>query len=246
MSKARITAAAVAMAMVALPIAFSASAASAATSSDSSTPAATQDPVFTSAEGGDDEGEHHHKPKTQNDDTKNHAAIPPVVIRPHEDGDTVGDDQGDAADAETNDDASGNAGDGTMTDPTPNPDLAPIKNMDPSMTERTGIAGDPISLATAFSATSQYVVAPLNAGQNPPGSTPIGSDVQNIDPQAAPVIDVAGMHTSSKTPADLFMESATLGLAAMAIGGLALGGVAGVRAIRLRKDPNDDYFYEAK
>jgi hypothetical protein len=42
------------------------------------------------------------------------------------------------------------------------------------------------------------------------------------------------------------MESATLGLAAMAIGGLALGGVAGVRAIRLRKDPNDDYFYEAK
>jgi len=42
------------------------------------------------------------------------------------------------------------------------------------------------------------------------------------------------------------MESATLGLAAMAVGALAFGGIAGVRAIRLRKDPQQDYFYETK
>jgi len=243
MSKARITAAVVAMAMVGLPIAFSASAASAATSSDIGTPTATESPEFAAAEGGDDQNDNHNS--NSNDGApKHHGAIPPVVIRPHEDGDTVADDQGDAADAETNDDASGNAGDGTITDPTPNPDLAQIGGIDPSMIERTGIAGDPTSLATAFSATSQYVVAPLNAGQNPAGSTAIGSHVQRIDPQAAPPVQVAGIQTSSKTPADLFTESATLGLAAMAVGALAFGGVAGVRAIRLRKQPNDDYFYD--
>jgi hypothetical protein len=237
MSKARITAAVVAMAMIGLPIAFSASAASAATSSDISTPSATEEPEFAAAEGGDGESDNH-QPNSNDGSPKNHGAIPPVVIRPHEDGDTP--------DAETNDDASGNAGDGTMTDPTPNPDLAQITGVDPSMTERNSTAGDPISLTTAFSTSSrQYVVAPLNAGQNPAGSKAIGSRVQVIDPQSAPPVQIAGIQTSSKTPADLFMESATLGLAAMAVGALAFGGVAGVRAIRLRKQPNDDYFYDA-
>ena len=236
MSKARITAAVVAMAMVALPIAFSASAASAATSSDSGTPSANQDPVFTAAEGGDDEGEHHHKANGDDGD-KNHGVIPPVVIRPHKDGDNVGDDEGEVGD----DNGGANTGGGII--PGPIPTSAPTPGPIPSPVA----SGAPNTSGVSYSYPGpRYVVAPLNSGQNPAGSTPIGSDVQNIDPQAAPAIDVAGMRTSAKTPADLFMESATLGLATMAVGGLALGGVAGVRAIRLRKDPNDDYFYEAK
>jgi hypothetical protein len=39
------------------------------------------------------------------------------------------------------------------------------------------------------------------------------------------------------------MESATVGLLAVGSGALALGGVAGVRAIKLRRNPKGDYFY---
>ncbi len=229
MSKARIAAAVVAMAMVGLPVMLSASAASAATSSDLSTPSATQAPEFAAADRGEDDG--NHQQSKGDDGEKHHGVIPPVVIRPHEDGDNVGDDNvGD-------DDNGGPIGGGVISGPVPSPSVAPT----PGAT-----AGPNPSGAGFGKRDKSYVVAPLNAGQNPPGSTPIGSDVQQIDPQQAPPIEVAGVHASAKTPADLFMESATLGLAAMGIGALAFGGVAGVRAIRLRKEPNDDYFYEAK
>ena len=229
MSKARIAAAVVAMAMVGLPVALSASAASAATSSDLSTPSATQAPQFVAAERGEDDGDNEHS--NGDDNQKNHGAIPPVVIRPHQDGDNEGDDNG------GDDDNAGPIGGGVIPGPISSPGATPA----PGSTSGPNASG-----ASLSNRGNSYVVAPLNSGQNPPGSTPIGSDVQGIDPQAAPPVEVAGLRTTAKTPADLFMESATLGLAAMGIGALAIGGVAGVRAIRLRKDPNDDYFYEAK
>ena len=90
MSKARIAAVAVAIAMIGMPVAFSASAASAATSG-SGTPSVSGTQEFTAADRGEDDGDHHTKTRDNEDD---HGYIPPVVIRPHEDGDENDDDNG--------------------------------------------------------------------------------------------------------------------------------------------------------
>jgi hypothetical protein len=55
-----------------------------------------------------------------------------------------------------------------------------------------------------------------------------------------------GVKPATKSPSQIFAESATVGLTAMGVGAIALGGVAGVRAIRLRKNPMGDYFYESE
>jgi hypothetical protein len=49
---------------------------------------------------------------------------------------------------------------------------------------------------------------------------------------------------TAKTPTDLFLDSAVVGLGAVGAGALALGTMVGVRAIRSRRSgEKEDYFY---
>ena len=82
-----------------------------------------------------------------------------------------------------------------------------------------------------------------------PGSTP------SATPGATPPVegsDVSGRHPirldqvnpTAKTPTDVFVDTAMVGLGAVGLGALGLGTVIGVRAIRARRSGEKaDYFY---
>lgn len=222
MSKSRITAAVVAMALVGMPVIFGSSAAFASTStgtSDSSTA-----PSFTAADR-DDEGE---DGEESDNESHHHGVIPPVVIRPHQEGDEYG--EGDDDDDDDEDGAGG-----TLP---PLPGATPAPSASPYADSEFG---------PAYNQRGQFVVAPLGGpGSNGGPGAGAGPTVSRIDPQAAPPISMQGVQTSAKTPSQIFMESATVGLTAMGVGAIALGGIAGVRAIRLRKNPLGDYFYDSE
>lgn len=55
-----------------------------------------------------------------------------------------------------------------------------------------------------------------------------------INPEKNIAIDISAVSSARKTPADVFIESATTGLFAMGFGAVGLGVVAGARAIRRR------------
>jgi len=55
-----------------------------------------------------------------------------------------------------------------------------------------------------------------------------------INPEKNIEIDISAISPATKTPADVFLDSATTGLVAMGFGAVGLGAVAGVRAIRRR------------
>ena len=220
MSKSRITAAVVAMALVGMPVILGSSAAFAATSTGTSDTSTA--PTFSAADRDEDEDEEGEEYEHGN----NHGVIPPVVIRPHQDGDEYGEDEDEDEDEDDEDGAGGT--------------LPPLPSVSPSPAAGAGFG-------PAGNKRGQFVIAPLGGpGSNGgPGAGP-GAQVSKIDPQAAPPISMQGVQTSPKTPSDIFVESATVGLTAMGVGAIALGGVAGVRAIRLRKNPLGDYFYESE
>jgi hypothetical protein len=69
---------------------------------------------------------------------------------------------------------------------------------------------------------------PVGDQKNRPTETVI------IDPEKNIQIDISAVDRARKTPADVFIESATTGLFAMGFGAIGLGVVAGTRAIRRR------------
>ena len=69
---------------------------------------------------------------------------------------------------------------------------------------------------------------PAGADQRRPTETVI------INPEKNIAIDISAVSPAKKTPADVFIESATTGLLAMGFGAVGLGVVAGTRAIRRR------------
>jgi len=235
--KQKISAMMIAIAFVGLPVVFSGSIANAATSSGASDESG-EDNSFESADhDGQDNGDHHQY--GDHGQTNHHGVIPPVVIRPHEDGDDYGFDDGDADNNGVPDD---NIGGGVLP-----PIPGGLPHPGPSATPTPGATLAP-SATGASRASTNFVVAPLGVGSNAVSGQATSSTprkVSAIDPQASPAIELAGVKTSSKTPADIFMESATLGISAMAVGALAFGGVASVRAIRARKNPLADYFYDS-
>jgi hypothetical protein len=101
-----------------------------------------------------------------------------------------------------------------------------------------------------------FVVPPVviepKGGQAHPAGPPNGVD-QPIDAtQIAPPGDVRGEHPvrvdkvrpEHKTPTDIFVDTAVIGLGAVGAGALGLGAVVGVRAIRARRSGEKaDYFY---
>ncbi len=227
MSKSRITAVVVAMALVGMPVILGSSAAFAATSNGTSDTSTA--PTFGAADR-DEEDEDGEEYEHEN----HHGVIPPVVIRPHQEGDEYGEEDDD----EDDEDGAG----GT---------LPPLPNATPSPGATDGPSRGEEGFAPAYNQRGQFVVAPLGApladvglGADPGAVT--GRTVSKIDPESSPAISMEGVKTSAKTPSQIFMESATVGLTAMGVGAIALGGIAGVRAIRLRKNPLGDYFYDSE
>jgi len=86
------------------------------------------------------------------------------------------------------------------------------------------------------------VVAPDNAGKQ----NLIEPKTSSFDPEANAPIDVNNIHLTSKTPADVFLESAQIGIGAMAAGAALLGVAAAVRGVRFRRQANTDFIYEVE
>jgi Ni/Co efflux regulator RcnB len=225
MSKKQLVALAVAVAVLGTPLALAAPASAAPSSTTSS-------PILT---------DRHHEDEDDEDEDdedgwghEDNHSLPPVVIRPHGDDD---DDDEDEYDDEDGDDDEG----GFVLPATP--------GAEPSVTP-SATPYDSNSPATG----ANYSVSPLIPSVVPGSPTsplaPNGSEqvvgANAINPDAAPAIDPASIRTTAKTPADVFMESATWGLVAMGAGALAIGSAAGVKSLSARRKPTADYFYDSE
>ncbi len=67
-----------------------------------------------------------------------------------------------------------------------------------------------------------------------------------FDPNANQPIEMQNVHPNGKTPAEVFIESAQIGVGAMAAGALVLGVTAAVRGSRGRRHSQTDFLYEAE
>jgi Ni/Co efflux regulator RcnB len=229
MSKKQLVALAVALAVLGTPLALSASA-SAATISAATKSTATS-PIFTDRDDEDDEDDEDESDEGVWGHEDNHS-LPPVVIRPHGDDEDEDEDEGD--DEYEGDDDEG----GFVLPVTPGVDPSVAPSTSPYDSNRNGTG-------------ATYSVSPLLPTGVPASPlVPSGSEqvvgANAINPDAAPAIDPASIRTSAKTPADVFMESATWGLVAMGAGALALGSAAGVKTLSARRKPNADYFYDSE
>lgn len=193
--------------------------------------------VVVFAERDEDENENEH----ESEHHEGHHQIPPVIIRPHQ-----GDDEGDDDDYEdhdgsgSSDDESDDDGEGGFVLPGPidpsNPNQGPSPSTDPLTSNgptNTSVSTANYSISPVAGAAGQ----PNALGAQPPATT------RNLNPEAAPPVQIQQVRGPQRTPADVFMESATFGLIAVGAGAIALGGVAGARAIKLRRNPKGDYFY---
>ena len=95
------------------------------------------------------------------------------------------------------------------------------------------------------------VIEPDGKGAHHAGP-PLGGEEPIEKTSIAPLGDVRGEHPvrvdevrpEHKTPTDLFVDTALVGLGAVGAGALGLGAVVGVRAIRARRSGEKaDYFY---
>ena len=233
MSKKQLVALAVAFAVLGTPLALAAPASAAPVSTTSS-------PIFTDRGDKDEDDEDEDEDDEDGWGHEDNHSLPPVVIRPHGDDDDEDEDEDDEDDEDEDDDEGG-----FVLPATPGVDPSAAPSVDPSASPYT-------SNNTASGAN--YSVSPLLpsviSGSPSLPLAPGGSDqvvgANAINPDAAPAIDPASIRTSAKTPADVFMESATWGLVAMGAGALALGSAAGVKSLSARRKPNADYFYDSE
>lgn len=229
MSKKQLVALAVAFVVLGTPLALAAPASAAPV-------ATTSSPIFTDRDHEDDDDEDEDDEDEDGWGHEDNHSLPPVVIRPHGDDD---DDEDEDDDDEDDDEG------GFVLPATPRVDPSAAPSVDPSASPYT-------SNNTASGAN--YSVSPLipslvpgspSLPQSPSGDGQVVG-AGSINPDAAPAIDPASIRTSAKTPADVFMESATWGLVAMGAGALALGSAAGVKSLSARRKPNADYFYDSE
>ncbi len=87
------------------------------------------------------------------------------------------------------------------------------------------------------SVNSGFVLTTPSAGitgesVNPTAGSLPAEVLTSFDPEQNLPVEIDSSKLAGKSPADMFIESATAGLAAMAIGAIALGAIAGTRAIR--------------
>jgi hypothetical protein len=67
-----------------------------------------------------------------------------------------------------------------------------------------------------------------------------------FDPTANEPIQMQNVHPTSKTPADVFIESAQIGVGAMAAGAVVLAVTAAMRGVRFRRQARTDFIYEVE
>ena len=99
--------------------------------------------------------------------------------------------------------------------------IRPEGYIDISKSTKVGSAGTVVGL-------TPNPQVPIASHNNRPTETVI------IDPEKNIEIDISAVDLARRTPADVFLESATTGLFAMGFGAVGLGVVAGTRAIRRR------------
>jgi hypothetical protein len=241
MSKKQLLALAVAFAVLSTPLALAAPASAAPISTTSS-------PIFTDRDDKDKHEDHEDEDDEDEDDEddedgwghEDNHSLPPVVIRPHGDDDDE-DEEGDHEEGDDDDQDDEDEG-GFVLPATP--------SAEPSVTP----SASPFDSSSDKSSTNaNYSVSPLSplaVGSAPTTTSTSGAEqvvgANAINPDAAPAIDPASIRTSAKTPADVFMESATWGLMAMGAGALALGSVAGVKTLSARRKPEGEYFYDSE
>lgn len=176
-------------------------------------------------------------PKSDHEDRESHHQIPPVVIRPN-DGDNDEDDQ-DENESE-HEDGNGFVAPGPITPIGPTPPAG-----DNGGTQNSSIVD--LNNLTVSKQSRNYRVSPVGkSGVQTQQPAPVAANGVALDPEAAPPVEVASMQLTGKTPADVFMESATIALAALGVGAVAMGSVASARALRLRRNPRGDYFYDGE
>ena len=101
---------------------------------------------------------------------------------------------------------------------------------------------------------SAYKVSPPQGGQDVSASVPDADGNQQViepnsaafDPNANEPINVQTINPTKKTPADVFIESAQVGVGAMAAGAAILGVTAAVRGSRFRRQSKTDFIYEVE
>jgi len=91
-----------------------------------------------------------------------------------------------------------------------------------------------ISRVSLIGGAGAFVGLPANPGPQIGNRKDRPTETVIIDPEKNIAIDISSVSSARKTPADVFMESATTGLFAMGFGAVGLGVVAGTRAIRRR------------
>lgn len=147
-------------------------------------------------------------------------SVPPLVIRPMRDTDDVAKDAADSND--TDDTAVGTAGGTSLgTDGKVNGAGAKVVGGQPL----TGISG-PLGAASA----RFIAINPVSAGTE--GAPGVAGTGRQVDPERNVAIDISNVNFTRKTPADAFIQSAAVGLYAMAAGAVVLAIFAATRAIR--------------
>jgi hypothetical protein len=99
-----------------------------------------------------------------------------------------------------------------------------------------------------------FKVSPPQGGQDVSASVPDADGNQQViepnsaafDPNANEPINVQTINPTKKTPADVFIESAQVGVGAMAAGAAILGVTAAVRGSRFRRQAKTDFIYEVE
>jgi hypothetical protein len=99
-----------------------------------------------------------------------------------------------------------------------------------------------------------FKVAPPKGGSSVNSSVPDTAGNQQViepnssafDPTANKPIQMNQVHPGNKTPADVFIQSAQIGVGAMAAGAAVLGITAAVRGQRSRRETKTDFIYEVE
>jgi hypothetical protein len=100
----------------------------------------------------------------------------------------------------------------------------------------------------------KFTVAPPSKAKNSKTKVPdkdgnlqvIEPKTSAVDPNANAPIQMDSVHPNAATPADVFMNSAKIGVGAMAVGAIVLGATAAVRGARSKRESKTDFIYDVE
>lgn len=173
-------------------------------------------------------------------------SLPPLVIRPPKKGEKLDreDDAEDDEDEDGEDEVLIRPTQKPKTQATPSPTASAASDASTGATTQIASKGsEKFVVAPPTSEVQTSVTEPKSSMDSPAAKTPAGAN-QSIDPVANVPIQLKNIAPNKKSPADVFVESATVGVAAMAVSAAALGAVALTRGARLRRQAKGEYLYE--